>query len=223
MARTPVVRWTIRSLLGTLAACGTVLFPGALLAQACIGSPASPGQIAAGGTASFSDGRTGYGGEAVMNLLGPFSIGGAYGVVDADDSEEKITRYGLRGVYEFPSESPVSVCPSLQGEYTTTSSTFIGQHVDVNTLAIPVGMALGTTLGNPVTAQVLPNAGAGLLYQRTQHSFPATGSTVSSETGFYFNAGATIAVWHIYAGAQVSTTTLEDSNAVVTVSAGFRL
>ncbi|HWV57016.1 MAG TPA: hypothetical protein VNZ57_06040 [Longimicrobiales bacterium] len=222
MATTPVGRGWPGRLIGALAACAcSLLVPGSLLAQACIGSPAARGHVAVGGNYFVSEQMSGYGVHGVANVLGPVSLGGEYGIIEYNGIEEKTTRIGASGAVEFTVASDVSVCPTVQAEYTTRHEPAAVSR-DRTTLTIPFGVSVGI-LGHASAAELIPHVGGGMFFRRTAVEFANGRSDSASETGLFYNGGATVAIWRVYAGMRISHSTLRGATVVVRFSAGFRL
>jgi hypothetical protein len=193
-------------------------------AQACLGSPALPGQFAIGGQVSFTEGATGYGGGVTANLANPLAIMALVEIVDVDGLEKNITTVGGTVAYELPLAG-VSGCPMMGVNYSTFGDTFEGIAVDVSQVAIPIGFGLGTSLDLQNNMVLIPSGSVHLLYLRNKFSASFAGDTFSeSDTSTEVGAsvGATLGIGQFFGRGAVSFTTIEDSDPVVSLMIGLR-
>lgn len=207
-----------------LAAALALAGPASALAQACLGNPAGPGQYALAGTVSLSDGATGYGIGGRANLLGPVAVGGNLSTTDLDGTDSNAFGVSADLSVDLPVEG-FSACPVAGLGYTSWSDELEGVSADLSAIALPLGLSVGTRLGEAASAELIPTAQAGFLYYRLSGTLAAGGQSVSdteSETAFFVGGGASLSFGQIFLQAAVATTTIEDSDATVTLGVGFR-
>lgn len=216
------IKWA--STLMGLAMVGSVLLtPSEVEAQACLGSPALPGEFTMGGTVSLADGMTGYGATASANLDGPISVGGSAGIHDLDNVDSNVTVLSGRVAYELPVED-FSACPFGGVGYATWSDSFQGVSGNLSELSLPLGMGVGIRVGEEDSMALIPSAEAGLVYFRLSGSISDGVDRIedsTSETEFFVGGGATLQMGHFYGRAGVSKTTLDGSDAVVNLGFGL--
>jgi hypothetical protein len=193
-------------------------------AQACLGSPALPGQFALGGQVSFTDGATGFGGGVTANLANPLAIGAFVEITDVDGLDKNITTVGGTVAYELPLAG-VSGCPIAGVSYSTFGDTFDGIGVDISRVALPIGFGLGASLDLQNNMVLIPSGSVQLLYFRDKVSASFAGETFSeSDTSTEVGAsiGATLGLGQFFGRGAVSLTTIEDSDPVVSITIGLR-
>ncbi len=173
-------------------AAAALLLPHAAFGQACIGSPAFPGQFALGGSLVTADGMTGYGAEARTNPAGPLAITANIGIIDVDGADDDIFTAGAGMAWEI-SRDQLSICPVAGVQYSDFPTSFLGAGFEASSFAVPVGLAAGARLGAG-TVQFIPSGELGLRWERFSYSASAGGVSISeseTETDLYLNAGAT--------------------------------
>jgi hypothetical protein len=193
-------------------------------AQACLGSTALPGQFALGGQVSFTDGATGFGGGVMANLASPLAIGASVTITDVDGLDKNVTTVGGNVAYELPLAG-VSGCPMVGISYTTFGDTFEGIDVDVSRIAIPIGFGLGAPVDLQNNMVLIPSGSVHLLYFRDKASASFGGETYSeSDTSTEAGAsiGATLGIGQFFGRGDVSFTTIEGSDPVVSITIGLR-
>lgn len=135
-----------------------VAIPGRTFGQACIGMPSAPGQFGITGGVGFTDAGKLYDGTVNANLQSPLSINAFFGIGVPDDADDNITSFGGSVAYELPNMQ-FSLCPTAGAQYSTVSTSAFGVQLDVNQIAVPIGLGIGTVLQSPsvdVTLFALP-------------------------------------------------------------------
>lgn len=198
---------------------------GSLAAQACLGSPAAPGQIAVQGTAAFTDGQKRFGAGTQANLEGPLSVGGRYALVTLDDVDTNGHSFGATAAYELPGFG-LSLCPYVGFDYLTMSESELGASARASILEVPAGFALGTSFlaGDGLT--VTPFAAPHVLLMRYSTSISGLGeefdeSFSDTETELGAALGASVGLEQLYLTGNVSFNTLDGSDPVFGVGLGF--
>jgi len=211
------------ALLSSAAIVAWLVLPHTVLGQTCVGSPTIPGQFALGGNVSFSDGATGFGAEGRANLDGPLSVGAGIGIIDIDNVDSNVTTLSGGLAYDLPVEG-FAACPTAGVGYSTWSDTSQGVTFDLSEVSFPLGLSVGTQLGEEDSVLLLPSAAAGLFYYRLTGSISGGGESVSdteSETEFFVGGGATLLLGQIFLRGGVSTTTVENSDATINLGLGI--
>jgi len=205
------------------AAAVAMALPSAALAQACVGSPALPGQFSLGGGVTFEDGGTGFEAQGRANLDGPISLGAGFGIIDLDNVDSNITTMNAGFAYDLATEG-FAACPIAGVGYGTWSDSFQGVSLDISALSFPIGLGVGARVGEGGAAVLIPNAQAGLFFQRLKVSvldgidqFDET----DSETEFFMSAGATLDFGQFFVRAGVSRTTVDDADTVLGLGVGI--
>jgi hypothetical protein len=137
--------------------------PAALSAQVCRGFPALAGNTTGhvGVGASFFDGGKGFGAQATFG--GPLFVQGFFNYFDFDNTTLSLKTVGGGVGYEAAASSQVSVCPGVVVSYGFGLEAL---GIDITTLQVAPGIALGLTSDVSPTVSVTPFAEAALAYVR---------------------------------------------------------
>jgi len=216
----------IRTLAATAAAGALLLAPSFAQAQTCLGDAAMSGQFTVGGFGSFMDGGKAFGVESRSNLPGSMGLGARLGVIDLDDTDERITTSSANLSLELARRGQLSLCPVVGVEYDYWSGTFAGVDFDYSRLAFPLGFAIGSRVGGTTDGSVslIPSAQAGLIHQRFSGS-AGVGSLVferdGDETDPFLEAGATVHFGSFYARGGIYRIFEDNAESVFRIGAGF--
>ncbi len=203
-----------------LATAGVAFSAGSAAAQACMGMPIGNANFAARGEVGFADGGKSYTANLNANLLGPIAFELFGGLVDFDDIEDNGATFGGKVAYELGLAN-VSVCPLVGADYTTISAEEAGVEASVSTLVVPVGVGVGVALPAGGLGDVVLYAQPSYLYMR--FSAEEGDEDFSDSTNeFGAEAGATLGLGRFLVGGSVFFTTVEESDAVFSLTAGLR-
>lgn len=197
---------------------------GSVTAQACLGTPAGPGQYAIGGLVGFTDGATSYSGGFAANVAGPFAFRLDGGVTTYDAFEPNSVGFAADVGYELP-VTGVSVCPRAGFGYSRLSETVNSVTGSLSQFTVPIGMGLGKTFHGEnqefgVTLYAVPS----FLYIRVSGSLSEGGASLSateSYSEFGTVLGTILNFSSFFVGGGVTITTLEGSDPQFGVGFGF--
>ena len=203
-----------------LAAAGVLVSAGSASAQAYFGVPIGDAGFAVRAEVGLPEDSKTYDIVLDANLLGPISFQLFGGLWDIDEVDDNGGRFGGRLGYELP-VSGFSVGPFAGAEYTTISTGEGADEVSSSLLTIPVGIGIGAMLPLGPTADVA-------LYAQPAYYYMSMNMEVAgvefddSQSEFGAEAGARLGFSRFLVGASVEFTTVEDSDAVFSVTAGVR-
>jgi hypothetical protein len=192
-------------------------------AQACVGSPAEPGQFAVGGQVGLAEGSTAFAMTARMNRQTPLAVGLVFGVIDVDELDRNITVTGVDVAWELPVEG-FSACPITGLGYGTWSDSAEAAPTRLVEVTIPIGLSLGARVREEGSLVLLPSIEGGLLHSWIQGTFTEQGVRLvnsDSETGLFGAAGLSLVFGQLFARASLSGTTLQGSGRVIQLRAGI--
>ncbi|HEU5208248.1 MAG TPA: hypothetical protein VFU06_02450 [Longimicrobiales bacterium] len=203
-----------------LAAAGVLVSAGSASAQAYFGAPIGDAGFAVRAEVGLPDGSKTYDLVLDANLMGPISFQLFGGLWDIDDVEDNGGRFGGKLGYELP-VTGFSVGPFVGAEYTTFSAGEGDEEVSTSLLTIPVGIGIGTTLAVGPTADVALFAQPAYYYMKADVEM--LGAEFDESTNeFGAEAGARLGFGRFLVGGSVEFTTVEDSDAVFSLTAGVR-
>lgn len=204
-----------------LATAGVVFTAGSAAAQACMGVPLNNANFAVRGEVELPEGAKEYDAVLNANLLGPIAFELFGGILDFEDSEENGATFGGKVGYEL-GLAAASVCPIVGADYTTVSEddTELGD-VSVNSLVVPIGIGVGTTLPLGTSADVALYAQPAFLWIRNSVEI-AGASESDSMNEFGAEAGAMLGFGRFLVGGSVNFNTIENSDAVFALTGGVR-
>lgn len=209
----PLCRRLTRAGAAILAA--VLLLPASAAAQACIGNPATTGQVALGALVSNSDGFTGYGVEARSNREGPLSLEASASILDMDGANDRVLQTSA-GIAWIVTPFGVNACPSFGLEYTRYPDGFFDG--GASALNAPIGLAIGTRAGSG-SLRYLPSVEGGLLWQRFSTTGAASRATLI-HTDLYIRGGATAYTGRLYGRAELERVFREDASNLFRLSVG---
>ena len=200
---------------------GVLAMPAAVQAQSCIGVPAGAGQYALEAGLGVGEGFKSYTGSLTANLSSPISLGVSGGLTQPDEGGEDMTTFGAGAAYELAQLGRLSVCPAVSASYSMMSSDIVGVEVDINQIAVPVGLGFGTTLpagAMNVTLFAMPQ----FIWYRTSAS---AGGESDSQTDnqFGLNGGVRFGTSSMFAGAGMSITSADEAEPVFSFGLGVVL
>ncbi|CAN5748369.1 hypothetical protein BH23GEM11_BH23GEM11_09570 [soil metagenome] len=198
--------------------------PSLAAAQTCLGAATLPGQFSIGGFGTFADNSTAYGVESRSNLPGNLGMGARIGLVDLDGTDEDLTSVGGYLAVELPARGAVGICPVLGVDYDFWSGTLAGADLDFSRLAFPLGVSIGSRLGDADGIAVIPAAQLGLMHQRfsgTASAGPLLFQREGTRNDLYLDAGAGIQINRIEARAGIFRIFEDDAETVFRVGVGF--
>lgn len=204
-----------------LAAAGVLVSTGSAAAQAYFGTPIGDAGFAVRAEVGFPEDSKTYDVVLDANLLGPISFQLFGGLWDIDDVDDNGARFGGKVGYELPVAS-VSVGPFVGAEYATISSGEGVDEVKASLLTIPVGLGIGTTLPVGSTADVALYAQPAYYYMKPELEIGGQEFDADSQNEFGAEAGARLGFGRFLVGGSVEFTTVEDSDAVFSLTAGLR-
>jgi hypothetical protein len=196
--------------------------------QACIGVPSGDGQFALQAGVGLTSGATSYGADFAANVRGPFAVGARYALTNLDDAEPNGSTFGGRVAVEIPGAG-VSLCPEFGIVYSRASglstNIYPGPYTTIATVSWSLEVGGGKTLSVTPALFATPFAAAGLVFLHSEAQAKSGGFTSSKykddASAFSAVLGLLIGTRRVHAGANVSFTTLEDSDPLVTLGAGF--
>jgi len=198
--------------------------PPSAAAQTCLGVATLPGQFSIGGYGTFADNSTAYGVESRSNLPGNLAMGARIGLVDLDGTDENLTSVGGHLAMELPARGAVGICPVVGVDYDFWSGTLAGTELDFSRLAFPLGVSIGSRLGEGGGIAVIPAAQLGLMHQRFSGSAsagPLLFQREGTRNDLYLDAGAGIQINRIEARAGIFRIFEDDAETVFRVGLGF--
>ena len=204
-----------------LAAAGVLVSAGSASAQAYFGVPIGDAGFAVRAEVGLPDGAKTYDIVLDANLMGPISFQLFGGLWDIDDFDDNGGRFGGRLGYELP-VTGFSVGPFAGAEYTTISTGEGATEEKVSLLIVPVGIGLGTTLAVGPTADVALYAQPAYYYMKPSAEVGGVDIDLDSQNECGAEAGARLGFNRFLVGASVEFTTVEDSDAVFSLTAGVR-
>jgi hypothetical protein len=216
-----------RGLLSLTCAAVLVAVPAQADAQACLGNPARPAQVAVVGGADFPDEAKTYGVTATYLAQGGLALYGRYSLTEFDVSGvNSANSVGGGLAFDlaprfFPTLAGASICGVAGLDYGFWDQTFAGIKAEVAGLSVPLGLGFGTVLplGDGM-ATVTPYVVPQWVFSRT--TLKVAGSS-ESETDDYFGlmGGATLGFGKLLVGGSVSRVFETDAKTVFGVRAGF--
>ncbi len=153
--------------------------------------------------------------------MGPISFQLFGGLLDYDDIDDNGGRFGGKIGYELP-VTGFSVGPFVGAEYSSLSTGEGAEELSLSLLTIPVGIGVGTTLPVGPTAEVALYAQPAYLYMQPGLEMGGVDADLDSESEFGAEAGARLGFGRFLLGGSVEFTTVEDSDAVFSITAGLR-
>lgn len=203
-----------------LAAAGVLATAGSASAQAYFGSPIGDAGFAVRAEVGLPDNAKTYDIVLDANLLGPISFQLFGGLLDIDDIDDNGGRFGGRIGYELP-VTGFSVGPFAGVEYMSFSTGEGEAELSTSAFQIPIGVGIGTTLPVGPTADVALYAQPAYYY--ISSSVEMLGEEFDdSASEFGAEAGARLGFGRFLLGGSVEFTTVEDSDAVFSLTAGVR-
>ncbi|MHB1168037.1 MAG: hypothetical protein ACYC28_01985 [Longimicrobiales bacterium] len=203
-----------------LAAAGVLATAGSASAQAYFGSPIGDAGFAVRAEVGLPDNAKTYDIVLDANLLGPISFQVFGGLLDIDDIDDNGGRFGGRVGYELP-VTGFSVGPFAGVEYMAFSTGEGDAEVSTSAFQIPIGVGIGTILPVGPTADVALYAQPAYYY--ISSSVEMLGEEFDdSASEFGAEAGARLGFGRFLLGGSVEFTTVEDSDAVFSLTAGVR-
>jgi hypothetical protein len=182
---------------------------GNITTQACVGDPALPGQGTVAGAVGFGDDAISYGGEIGYNPSAPVGFGFSAAFIDFEDTDTNA--FGVGGSVSLEAmTAPVSVCPATGLGYVRI------EDVDINLFTIPIGVGLGGAIETTGSLRIIPFVVPQFL---VLHARGFGDSETETEFGVSF--GVTFAGRSGFGSFDVGITTIDDSDPVFGVSAGF--
>jgi hypothetical protein len=167
---------------------------------------------------------TGYSIGSSANLDGPIGFGASFGFLDVDGADSRPTVLSIGGSYDLP-VSGIAACPIAGFEWGHWSDSFEDESLEISTYSFPIGLSVGSRVGDEAGVVFLPNARAGLLYMRASFSGsdPEFGDfdESDSETEFFFGGGVTVGFGQFFGNVGVFKSTLDGSDAVFSVGFGM--
>lgn len=203
-----------------LATAGVVFTAGSAAAQACMGVPIGDAGFAVRGEVSLPESAKTYEAALNANLIGPIAFELFGGLVDFDDVDDNGATFGGKAAYEL-GIAAASICPLVGVDYTTFSAGEGASEVELNTLVVPIGIGIGTTLPVGTAADVALYAQPAFLYINSSATI-AGEEFDESENEFGADVGARLGFGRFLVGGSVNFTTIEDSDAVFALTAGVR-
>jgi hypothetical protein len=170
------------------------LVPSMASAQVCVGRPdLTIAPINAGASVDFTDGgkaygvNLGFGSEVAFGQIG-------LGLQKFDDFDESATALGLGGglIIRPSVSSKMKLCPMVQGTFGfgPNSDSVLGD-VKTSFQSILAGVALGGPVDVNPGFKLIPNAFAGVLYQRVKVTLDDEGESVD-DTGGAIGGGVSL-------------------------------
>jgi hypothetical protein len=207
-----------------LASAALLVGPSLAAAQTCLGVATLPGQFSVGAYGTFADNSTAYGVESRSNLPGNLAMGARLGLIDVDGSDEDLTSVGGHLALELPARGAVGICPVAGVAYDFWSGSVAGADVDFSRLAFPLGISIGSRLGDGGGVAVIPAAQLGLMHQRFSGSASAGPLLLQREgtrNDLYLDAGAGIQISRIEARAGIFRIFEDDAETIFRVGVGI--
>jgi len=199
--------------------------PAAGVAQSCLGQPTLPGEFTLGGYGHLADGGTAYGVASTANLPGSVSMGARIGVIDLDDTDDRITSVGGQIAVAATQGGAMTFCPVVGVEYDFWEGTLGAVELDYSRLAFPVGVGVGGRFGDAGGGVALiPSAQAGLIHQRVSAgaaSGPIAFQRDGNATDLFLDAGATLHFGPVFARGGIYRIFQDNGETVVRLGAGF--
>jgi hypothetical protein len=196
--------------------------------QACIGVPSGDGQFALQAGVGLTSGATSYGADFAANVHGPFAVGVSYALTNLDDAEPNGSTFGSDVAFEVPGVG-VSLCPAFGIVYSRASglstNIYPGPYTTVTTVSWSLEVRGGKALSVTPALFATPFAGAGLVFLHSVAQAKSGGFSTpkykKDDSAFSAVLGLLIGSRRVHAGANVSFTTIENSDPLVTLGVGF--
>lgn len=196
--------------------------------QACTGVPSGSGQFALQAGVGLTSGATSYGADFTANVRGPFAIAARYALTNLDAAEPNGSTFGGDVALEL-SGVDLSLCPRFGIVYSRASglstNIYPGPYTTITSVSWSLEVGGGKTL--PVTPALFatPFAAAGLVMLHSEAQAKAGGFTSQKykddDSAFSAVLGLLIGSRRVHAGANMSFTTIKDSDPLFTLGVGF--
>lgn len=206
-----------RHILALPVAFALAAIPGALTAQACVGSPIAESFNGASAQIGFPQDAMIYGASVRHNMRGPLSMSAGYTMASMENVDPKQHGLGVDVSYELAfAELPFSACPTVGLAYTRMAD----EAVALSTLSVPVGVSIGRAFevssGGSVIPHVMPH------WTWTQFTIdPATGDAISDDDSVFGALfGVTFATHRFYLGGGLSWVDVDGQDPMFSITAG---
>ena len=207
-----------RRILALPVAFAIVAIPGALTAQACVGSPIAESFNGVSAQIGFPQDAMIYGASVRHNMNGPVTMSAGYTMASIENVDPKQHGLAADASYELEfAELPLSACPTVGLAYTRMSD----ESVALSTLSVPVGVSIGRAFevsnGGSVIPHVMPH------WTWTKFTLdPATGDAISDDDSVFGALfGVTFATHRFYVGGGLSWVNEDGQDAIFSITAGM--
>lgn len=206
-----------RRILALPVAFALVAIPGALAAQACVGSPIGESFNGVQAHIGFPQDAMSYGASVRHNMDGPLSMSAGYSLSSYENVDPKEHGLAADVSYELSSlELPFSACPTVGLGYNRMSD----DALTLSALSVPVGIAIGRAFELSQGGSVIPHVIPQWVWTRFTLD-PATGDAISdsdSVLGALF--GVTFATHRFYLTGGLSWIDEDGQDPIFSISAG---
>lgn len=209
----------------------TALLLGAVpdaIGQSCVGVPSGDGQFALQAGVGLTSGATSYGADFAANVRGPFAVGARYVLTNLDDADPNGSTFGGDVAFEIPGVG-MSLCPRFGIVYSRASglstNIYPGPYTTITTMSWSLEVGGGKMLSVTPALFATPFAAAGLVMLHSEAQAKNGGFTSQKykddDSAFGAVLGLLIGSRRVHAGANVSFTTIKDSDPLVTLGVGL--
>ena len=192
--------------------------PGALTAQACVGSPIGESFNGVSAQVGFPQDAMSYGASVRHNRNGPLTMSAGYSLSSYDNVDPKQHGVAADVSYELSAlDLPFSACPTVGASYSRISD----DAVSVSALSIPIGVGIGHRFALSPAVAVIPHVVPQWVWTQVTID-PTSGDAITGDDSMLAAlVGATFSTSRFYFGGGLTWVDQDDTDPVFSIMAGM--